>query len=66
MGRLQENARFAIDLLVRDIRMAGYAGCADDVAEVLNHVNGYNDATDINFFIAIEGSENVGNWLPRE
>ncbi|MDA0822198.1 MAG: PilW family protein [Proteobacteria bacterium] len=64
MGRLQENARFALDLLVRDIRMAGYAGCADDAAEVVNHVNGYDDATDIHYFIAVEGSENAANWLP--
>lgn len=64
MGRLQENARFALDLLIRDIRMAGYAGCADDVDEVVNHVNGFDDPTDIHYFIAVEGSENTGNWLP--
>jgi len=64
MGRLQENARFAMDLLVRDIRMAGYAGCADDVAEVVNHVNGYDDPSDIHYFIAVEGSESASNWLP--
>lgn len=64
MGRLQENARFAIDLLVRDIRMAGYAGCADDISGVVNHVNGSNNVTDIHYFIAVEGSENAGNWLP--
>jgi type IV pilus assembly protein PilW len=64
MGRLQENARFAIDLLVRDIRMAGYAGCADDISGVVNHVNGYDDVTDIHYFIAVEGSENAGNWFP--
>lgn len=27
LGRLQENARFALDTLTRDIRMAGYLGC---------------------------------------
>jgi type IV pilus assembly protein PilW len=27
LSRIQENARFAIDLISRDIRMAGYTGC---------------------------------------
>ncbi|MET4695135.1 PilW family protein [Endozoicomonas lisbonensis] len=27
LSRIQENARFAMDLLARDIRMAGYTGC---------------------------------------
>jgi type IV pilus assembly protein PilW len=64
MGRLQENARFAMDLLIRDIRMAGYAGCADDVDEVVNHLNGYDDPSDINYFIAVEGSESAAPWQP--
>ncbi|MGR8950651.1 MAG: PilW family protein [Gammaproteobacteria bacterium] len=64
MGRLQENARFALDLMIRDIRMAGYAGCADDIEGVVNHVNGYDDPTDLFYFIAVEGSENAANWLP--
>lgn len=29
ISRLQEGGRFAMDLLTRDIRMAGYQGCAD-------------------------------------
>jgi len=65
MGRLQENARFAIELLVRDIRMAGYMGCADDITEVTNDVNNSATATNIlNFSDAVEGSENAANWLP--
>jgi type IV pilus assembly protein PilW len=64
MGRLQENARFAIDMLVRDIRMAGYAGCADDIKTVTNHVNGFDDPTSLYSFIAVEGSENAANWQP--
>jgi type IV pilus assembly protein PilW len=28
LSRLQENGRFAMDFLTKDIRMAGYAGCA--------------------------------------
>ncbi len=29
ISRLQESGRFAIDMMARDIRMAGYQGCAD-------------------------------------
>jgi len=29
VARLQENGRFALDVLARDIRMVGYQGCAD-------------------------------------
>jgi type IV pilus assembly protein PilW len=30
MGRVQENARFAMDYLQRDLRMAGHFGCVND------------------------------------
>ncbi|AKC87477.1 hypothetical protein WQ53_12640 [Pseudoxanthomonas suwonensis] len=30
MGRVQENARFAMDYLQRDLRMAGHYGCVND------------------------------------
>ncbi|MBF0214192.1 MAG: PilW family protein [Magnetococcales bacterium] len=32
LSRIQENARFAIELLTRESRMAGYWGCTSDVA----------------------------------
>ncbi|KAF1698445.1 pilus assembly protein PilW [Pseudoxanthomonas jiangsuensis] len=35
MGRAQENGRFAIDFLQRDIRMAGHFGCVNDQARRL-------------------------------
>ena len=35
-ARLQENGRFALNLLVKDIRMAGYIGCAGIVSKVNN------------------------------
>ncbi len=77
LGRLQENARFAIDMLVRDIRMAGYTGCADEVALVCNHVAGNTspatgkadcpktpDDASLYAFIAVEGSEAAQIWRP--
>lgn len=65
MSRLQENARFALETMIWDIRMAGYTGCADDISEVVNHVNGGDTATSIfNFSNAAEGSESKSNWYP--
>lgn len=32
LSRLQENGRFSMDILTKDIRMAGYVGCASKVA----------------------------------
>ena len=65
MGRLQENARFAINLLIADLRMAGYLGCSDDVNTVTNTLTGAGTVTNLfNFDNPIEGSENAGGWLP--
>jgi len=38
MSRVQENGRFAINFLVKDIRMAGFYGCASGTTPT-NHVN---------------------------
>ena len=61
MSRLQENGRFAMDRLSRDIRQAGYAGCTRDVAikEIANPPTGFNPAT-----TGIQGFE--GGALPPE
>jgi type IV pilus assembly protein PilW len=67
MSRLQENARFAMEMLIKDIRMAGYAGCLDRIDDVANHVNGSaNDDTLLNFGNAVEGSESAANWEPSD
>ncbi len=58
MSRLQENARFAIEFLTRDIRMAGYVGCSHDIAKVTNHLN--QGAEDLLYVDnAIEGANDV-------
>ena len=64
MGRLQENARFALEMMMYDIRMAGYFGCSDESDTVLNHVkkNGVSDLYDST--IAVEGSEAGADWKP--
>lgn len=39
LARMQENARYAFQVLSRDIRMAGYFGCAGNGALVVNTLN---------------------------
>ncbi len=63
LARLQENARFAIHYLTRDLRMAGYTGCMSDGTNVNNTLNAgsfvYNPSA------ALEGLEAAaGNWYP--
>jgi len=54
LARLQENARFALDSLQRDIRLAGYYGCLRDVTRIENDLkNPDNFGTD--FKTAIQG-----------
>ncbi len=65
MGRLQENARFAMQLLIEDIRMAGYAGCSDDIDEIKNHVNGMNDDDQLmSLANAVEGLDEADPATP--
>ncbi len=40
MARLQENARFAMEFLTKDLRRAGYLGCSDDVDTISSTLNG--------------------------
>ena len=64
VARIQENARFAMEFIQRDLRMAGYFGCMDDVENVWNHVNGgTNNLFSTEF--GIEGVEQGGTaWQP--
>jgi type IV pilus assembly protein PilW len=65
MGRLQENARFALDLMIKDIRRAGYIGCSDSMSSVSNTLANAGTVGNLNNFTnAIEGSENANNWAP--
>lgn len=40
VARIQENARFAMDMLARDLRAAGYWDCGGAAAQIANSVNG--------------------------
>ncbi|MDX1556881.1 MAG: prepilin-type N-terminal cleavage/methylation domain-containing protein, partial [Xanthomonadales bacterium] len=75
LARVQENGRFAMEFLTRDIRMAGYAGCVN-VNQALNAsanytaTNGLNNPTDFaNAFapqVHIQGHEwtSANTWTP--
>lgn len=56
LARLQENARFAMDQMMRDLRMAGYFGCMADIGKVTNHVVG-GAGTLFDALIGLEGFE---------
>ncbi|HEY5673448.1 MAG TPA: PilW family protein [Malonomonas sp.] len=61
-ARLQENARFAMEIIGRDLRMAGYSGCAAvDTTDPARFVNTLNNAGDylFNFSIGMQGFDYI-------
>ena len=63
LARLQENGRFALDLIVRDLRSAGYAGCS----KAAPFTNMLNQETNVmrNFAIAVQGYDaQATDWSP--
>jgi type IV pilus assembly protein PilW len=69
ISRIQENGRFAMDIVAEDLRMAGFWGCAifdpDDTDNIVNNLNvasaGYDPV--LHDFVgqgAIQGTENDG------
>jgi type IV pilus assembly protein PilW len=76
-GRLAENARFAMEMIIRDLRMTGFIGCAiqQEVSNDLSVLAGTApDPTQLLSFMvqtdatnetnSIEGSESGGAWQP--
>lgn len=64
MSRLQENARFAIDMLAKDIRMAGFMPCKKN-GDLRNSVNGASTNMLLNFFGgALQGYEGGVSVFP--
>lgn len=73
MGRLQENARFAIELMISDIRRAGFMGCHHDIDQVNNQLSGIGSDSLYAFMIpgatpvslAVEGLDSGDtSWRP--
>jgi type IV pilus assembly protein PilW len=58
MSRLQENARFAMEAMARDIRMAGYSGCGN-LSKVANTVNGGASNWWLNFSAPVIGYDGL-------
>ncbi len=64
-AQIQENARFAMEILNRDIRMAGYQGCAGQARILVNTLNDtssflYDFGTPVQGFEATSSS----SWTP--
>lgn len=60
LSRLQENARFAMHFLIKDLRLAGYYGCVSDIApdSVYSTLDGSDFAYNIQ--IPLEGVNTIG------
>jgi type IV pilus assembly protein PilW len=59
LARLQENARFAMDFMNREVRMAGYFGCLRDSTKVYNNVSAGGGFPN-NFTMPLQGFEYNG------
>lgn len=61
LSRVQENARFAMDYLQRDIRMAGHFGCVNDQSRLQTPgaLNSQFTAASLNFNVSIRGYDGV-------
>lgn len=59
LSRLQENGRFAIELLAKDLRMAGYYGCWTDTSTLVNTLND-SGTTPYDFNVGLGGTDNAG------
>lgn len=66
IARMQENGRYAMEMISRDVRMAGYWGCAG--MTISSPVNTLNNASDYayKFDVPLQGHEATGTntWGP--
>jgi len=65
LSRLQENGRYALETISRDIRMADYNGCYSSTITPVNTLNS-STAFAYNFAVGIEGNEATSGsaWAP--
>jgi len=63
LSRMQENGRFAMEFLTKDIRMAGYNGCGTKNATLANTLNNSATSWEINFNQPIQGFNDVASTL---
>lgn len=68
VARVQENGRFALDFLERDVRMAGHMGCVNDLAHIVKAFGDPRITTGatagsgapLDFNVAVQGYEAPG------
>jgi type IV pilus assembly protein PilW len=61
LARLQENARFAMQFLVKDLRLTGYYGCISEInADTVNNTLG-STAFAYDAQVPLEGANNISN-----
>lgn len=65
-ARLQENGRFALEFITRDMRVAGYSGCVLDAENITNTLNDRDDSYLWGFSRAVQGFDGVvgADWSP--
>lgn len=66
LARLQENARFAMQFIIRDMRLAGYYGCVNDINDqTLNNTLSGASGFNYNASSPIEGFDSsTATWYP--
>ena len=62
-SRIQENGRFAMEFLSRDIRRADYWGCLGGTTDITNDVNASSSAT-FSFGAGVEGTDEGSPYIP--
>lgn len=64
LSRMQESARYALEIMARDIRMAGYRGCASSSGAFYNNLKQSTESA-YNFGLPINGYDGgAGSWTP--
>jgi type IV pilus assembly protein PilW len=64
LSRMQESARYALEIIARDIRMAGYRGCASSSGDFHNTLSKGTESA-YNFGLPINGYDGgAGSWTP--
>lgn len=56
IGRVQENARFALDYIQGDLRMVGHLGCVNDQARLISRTGGSSESIPTTFNTSASGS----------
>jgi type IV pilus assembly protein PilW len=65
-ARLQENSRFAMHFIIKDLRQAGHYGCVDEInPNTVNNTLNSSTSFPYNAMVPLEGLNNAtGTWYP--